>query len=301
LEDSLKESSLLSDFPEEMLEEVSEMLLEQLNRKYKEIARDKFHASLANSLQNKKRTHGDLTDKINTQYTTIRLGEKAVADFTKDDHKAAIGKHLLKTLCTEIVNEMFQFVAEENMIKVDQDKELTTEARVKIINELPKEISESGLKIHKSLGGSSVTEFLSVLESQLGVFCDVMLKKQDKKKDRQILFGHRQSLLEQLGSCSDPALTLHLAVLSIFYHVHGSMLHASGKFVPMIIEHLGSQADSLSSEQISKLEEQQKLVIASLNKNQDEETLSEISSKLELSTANIKNLVSSLKKSSPSE
>ena len=178
---------------------------------------------------------------------------------------------------------------------------MTTEARVKIINELPKEISESGLKIHKSLGGSSVTDFLSVLESQLGVFCDMMLKKQDKKKDRQILFGHRQSLLEQLGSCSDPALTLHLAVLSIFYHVHGSMLHASGKFVPMIIEHLGSQEDSLSSEQISKLEEQQKLVIASLNKNQDEETLSEISSKLELSTANIKNLVSSLKKSSPSE
>ena len=118
LEDSLKESSLLSDFPEEMFEEVSEMLLEQLNRKYKEIARDKFHASLANSLQNKKRTQGELTDKINTQYTTIRLAEKAVADFTKDDHKAAMGKHLLKTLCTEIVNEMFQFVAEENMIKV---------------------------------------------------------------------------------------------------------------------------------------------------------------------------------------
>jgi len=301
LEESLKDSSVLTDFPEEMFEEVSDLLIEQLNRKYKEIARDKFHASLANSLLNKKRTHGDLTDKINTQYTTIRLGEKAVADFTRDEHKAAIGKHLLKTLCTEIVNEMFQFVAEENMIKVDQDKELTTEARVKIINELPKEISESGLKIHKSLAGSSVTEFLTVLESHLVVFCDVMLKKQDKKKDRQILFGHRQSLLEQLGSCSDPALTLHLAVLCIFYHVHGSMLHASGKFVPMIVEHLGSRTESLSSEQISQLEEQQKLVIASLNKNQVEETLREISSKLELSTANIKKLVTSFKKSSPND
>ena len=178
---------------------------------------------------------------------------------------------------------------------------MTTEARVKIINELPKEISESGLKIHKSLAGSSVTEFLTVLESHLVVFCDVMLKKQDKKKDRQILFGHRQSLLEQLGSCSDPALTLHLAVLCIFYHVHGSMLHASGKFVPMIVEHLGSRTESLSSEQISQLEEQQKLVIASLNKNQVEETLREISSKLELSTANIKKLVTSFKKSSPND
>merc|ERR1719499_868418 len=103
-------------------------------------------------------------------------------------------------MCSDMVNEMFQYVAEENMIKVDQSKELTTEARVKIINELPKEISEAALKIHKSLSGSSVADFLCVLETNIGPFCDVMIKKQDKKKDRQILFGHRQSLLEQLGS-----------------------------------------------------------------------------------------------------
>ena len=153
---------------------------------------------------------------------------------------------------------------------------MTTEARVKIINELPKEISESGLKIHKSLAGSSVTEFLVVLESQIGVFCDVMLKKPDKKKDRQILFGHRQSLLEQLGACSDPALTLHLAVLCIFHHIHGTMLHASGKFVPAIIDHLDTETDLLTPEQMALLQQQQKLVIASMNKNQDEEAAAHV-------------------------
>merc|ERR1739848_797860 len=104
----------------------------------------------------------------------------------------------------------------------------SVEARVKIINELPKDISEAGLKVHKALNGTSVADFLSSLETNIGPFCDLMLRKADKKKDRQILFGHRQSLLEQLHSCLDPALALHLAVLAIFHHTTGTMLHASG-------------------------------------------------------------------------
>ena len=172
---------------------------------------------------------------------------------------------------------------------------------MKIINELPKEISEAALKVHKSLSGSSVTDFICVLDTNIGPFCDVMIKKQDKKKDRQILFGHRQSLLEQLGSSSDPALTLHLAALVIFYHCHGAMLHASGKFVPTIIEHLESQPDCLTPDQITLLREQQKLVIQSLNKNIAEEERAELTTKLEAGSAGIVNLVKSLKKSSPSE
>ena len=118
LEESIKLSDLMTDFPEEMIEEVSEMLVEQLNRKYREIAREKYNASLASSLQNKKRTHGDLTDKVNTIHTTLRLGEKAVTEFSKEEHRAALGKFLIKGYCTDMVNEMFLFVAEENMVKV---------------------------------------------------------------------------------------------------------------------------------------------------------------------------------------
>ena len=122
-----------------------------------------------------------------------------------------------------------------------------------------------------------------------------MLKKPDKKKDRQILFGHRQSLLEQLNSCLDPALTLHLAVLAIFQHYHGSLLHASGKFVPFLIEHIGEQ-DQMTSEQMDTLTNQQKLVLASMSKGQEEEQDRETASQLEVSTPAVKKLVSSLKK-----
>jgi hypothetical protein len=43
-----------------------------------------------------------------------------------------------------------------------------------------------------------------------------MIKKPDKKRERQILFGHRQQLTEQLISCTDPALSLHLASILLF-------------------------------------------------------------------------------------
>ena len=166
---------------------------------------------------------------------------------------------------------------------------------------MPKDISESGLKIHKSLGGSSITEFLSTFEDQVGTFCAAMLKKPDKKKDRQILFGHRQSLLEQIGACSEPALGLHLSALYIFQHVTGCMLHASGKFVPLIIEHLEQSEANLGPDQIKTLQTQQSLVLASLNKSQEEEALQQITADLETNTAAVKTLVLSLKKSNAGE
>ncbi len=58
--------------------------------------------------------------------------------------------------------------------------------------------------------------FDNFLQDQCQQLCDVMIKKPDKKRERQILFGHRQQLAEQLVSCSDPALTLHLAAILLF-------------------------------------------------------------------------------------
>lgn len=128
-----------------------------------------------------------------------------------------------------------------------------------------------------------------------------MLKKPDKKKDRQILFGHRQSLLEQVGSCSEPALGLHLSALYIFQHLTGCMLHASGKFVPLIIEHLEQSEGVLAPDQIQTLLTQQALVLASLNKSQEEEAMQQVMTDLETNTAAVKTLVLSLKKSKTGE
>ena len=224
-----------------------------------------------------------------------RLGEKAISEFDNNDTRAALSRHLLKESGLEMVNEMFFYVAEENMVKVEESKELTTEARVKIIGQLPKEISEPALKVHKAVLGASVTDFLAVLDDCVAPLCDVMLKKADKKKDRQLLFGHRQSLLEKMQVEQDPALVLHLAVLCLFHHVHGSMLQASGKFVPIVIEHLSKQG-GLSEEQVDILSKQQILVVAGLGGGAEG-----VTAELAESTPRVKALVEGLKKTSSHE
>jgi hypothetical protein len=52
-------------------------------------------------------------------------------------------------------------------MQVDAEKEVTSEQRVKIINELPKDIAEAAQKVHKAVNANSAEDFLNVLE----VYC----------------------------------------------------------------------------------------------------------------------------------
>ena len=55
---------------------------------------------------------------------------------------------------------------------------------MKILNKLPQDMAPDLLKLHKALAGSSeVADFDAALDPALGV-CGVMMKKQDRKKDR---------------------------------------------------------------------------------------------------------------------
>ena len=74
----------------------------------------------------------------------------------------------------------------------------------------------------------------------------MIVKKVDKKKDRQLIVQHREKLLEQLQQCLEPALILHLTALILFTTISGCILHASGKFVSQILSFINS---SMSDEQ----------------------------------------------------
>ena len=221
-----------------------------------------------------------------------RLGEKAIAEFESEETRAALARHLLRDAGQEAVNEMVLYVAEENLVKVDTSRELTADSRTKVIAQLPKEIAEAATKVHRAALGASVTDFLAALEGQVAPLADVLLKKPDKKKERQLLFGHRQSLLEKVAGEGDAALLLHLAVLALFHQVHGAMLQASGKFVPTIIEHLGKHG--LTGEQVEVLTRHQGLVVAGLGGAEVEEGLL-------TSTSAVRALVEGFKKTAVAE
>ena len=135
-----------------------------------QVARERYSSSLASSLQDKRRSHTDLGEKGNTLHTQLRLGEKALQELGNEEQRAALGRYLLKELGGDMVQEMLLYVAEEHLVKVPEQKELGPEQRLKVIQQLPKDVSEPALKVHKAVTGASVAEFLGVLEVRLDLF-----------------------------------------------------------------------------------------------------------------------------------
>ncbi|ELR58873.1 E3 UFM1-protein ligase 1 [Bos mutus] len=207
IEDFLRKH--LQDAPEEFISE----LAEPLNKTYLEVVHSVYMSSTSSaSGTGRKRTIKDLQEEVSNLYNNIRLFEKGMKFFT-DDTQAALTKHLLKTVCTDITNLVFNFLASDLMMAVDDPATITSE---------------------------SIEDFLACLDSAAEA-CDIMLKKGDKKRERQVLFQHRQALVEQLKVTEDPALTLHLTSVLLFQFSTHSMLHAPGRCVPQIIAFLSSK------------------------------------------------------------
>lgn len=57
---------------------------------------------------------------------TIRLYEKGVSSFEGSD-RTLLEKHLIKTMCTDIMMELLRFVCQEHQVDIDQTKELNAD------------------------------------------------------------------------------------------------------------------------------------------------------------------------------
>ncbi|XP_061283771.1 E3 UFM1-protein ligase 1 isoform X1 [Bos javanicus] len=238
IEDFLRKH--LQDAPEEFISELAEYLIKPLNKTYLEVVHSVYMSSTSSaSGTGRKRTIKDLQEEVSNLYNNIRLFEKGMKFFT-DDTQAALTKHLLKTVCTDITNLVFNFLASDLMMAVDDPATITSEVRKKILSKLSEETKVALTKLHNSLNEKSIEDFLACLDSAAEA-CDIMLKKGDKKRERQVLFQHRQALVEQLKVTEDPALTLHLTSVLLFQFSTHSMLHAPGRCVPQIIAFLSSK------------------------------------------------------------
>uniref|UniRef100_F1RY04 E3 UFM1-protein ligase 1 n=1 Tax=Sus scrofa TaxID=9823 RepID=F1RY04_PIG len=211
IEDFLRKH--LQDAPEEFISELAEYLIKPLNKTYLEVVRSVFMSSTSSaSGTGRKRTIKDLQEEVSNLYNNIRLFEKGTKFFTASDL----------------------------MMAVDDPAAITSEVRKKILSKLSEETKVALSKLHSSLNEKSIEDFLSCLDSAAEA-CDIMVKKGDKKRERQILFQHRQALTEQLKVTEDPALILHLTSVLLFQFLTHSMLHAPGRCVPQIIAFLSSK------------------------------------------------------------
>ena len=269
LGDKLSSISLLEDCPEELFEELSAHMYGGLTSKYKAVLFEKYQSSLLANVHDKRKSHSALQECCNAAVSSIRNFEKGLSAFDAGADRRNLERHLAKTLCTDLVNSVFVYVRNENGAGGPED--LNADQRMKIVADLPKTTAEPLLQVHKALAaavasatdGGGVAKFLETFEENCDAAVDVFIKKPDKKKDKNFVFAHRQALSEKLATCSDPALALHLAVTILFAVFTGSVLHASGKFVPAILGHVVS-LKLLSEDDEKLLEDFQKKVLESL-------------------------------------
>uniref|UniRef100_A0A4W5NCE4 E3 UFM1-protein ligase 1 n=1 Tax=Hucho hucho TaxID=62062 RepID=A0A4W5NCE4_9TELE len=248
------------DCPEEILSELAEHLVRPLTKTYQEVVRTVFMSSTSSTTGvTKKRSAKDFQEELSNLYNNIRLFEKGTKLFS-DETQVLIAKHILKTVCTDITNILVNFMAAEFMMSAENPSSITNEVRVKILGKLPEETKGPLMKVHNSLNGKTIEDFLTNIETAVEV-CGFMLKKGDKKRERQALFLHRQALLEQLKDTEDPAMILHLTSVLLFQASTHCMLHAPGRCVPQII---GTLVGRISEEQHRLLTGYQALVVKQL-------------------------------------
>ncbi|XP_055740589.1 E3 UFM1-protein ligase 1-like [Salvelinus fontinalis] len=248
------------DCPEEILSELVEHLVRPLTKTYQEVVRTVFMSStISTTGVTKKRSVKDFQEELSNLYNNIRLFEKGTKLFS-DETQVLIAKHVLKTVCTDVTNILVNFMAAELMMSAENPSSITNEVRVKILGKLPEETKGPLMKVHNSLNGKTIEDFLTNIETAVEV-CGFMLKKGDKKRERQALFLHRQALIEQLKDTEDPALILHLTSVLLFQASTHCILHAPGRCVPQII---GTLVGRISEEQHRLLTGYQALVVKQL-------------------------------------
>uniref|UniRef100_A0A8C5FGZ0 E3 UFM1-protein ligase 1 n=1 Tax=Gadus morhua TaxID=8049 RepID=A0A8C5FGZ0_GADMO len=217
-----------------------------LSKAYQEVVRSVFLSSSSSpSGANKKKSMKELQEEVTNLYNNIRLFEKG-AKLLPEETQVHATRHVLKTLCTDVTNALVNFLAADLMMSMDQ---MTS-------GEEPSLSGEVGVPpvLH-------IEDFLNNVETAAEA-CGLLLKKGDKKRERQSLFVHRNALLEQLKQTEDPALVLHLTSVLLFQGATHCILHAPGRCVPGVISTLSGRIPTESHQLLSQY---QGLVVKQLN------------------------------------
>ncbi|CAN7982449.1 unnamed protein product [Ixodes pacificus] len=233
--------------------------------------------------------------------TAVMLTPSCPAIGCADDLQSVLGKHLLKTLCSDFTNLVVGYLAMEQGAAKEADvpPNMAPEVRLKWIQKLPADIKGPVLKLHQSLSAKTTEDFLADVDVVLGAgVCDMIIRSDKKKESRQALHGHRQALLAQLAEAREAALCLHLAVLLVAQAQTQRMVHASGKFVPQLVAFLRTQ---LPPEVFATLHEAQELVMKHLTLDDTSEEKSEVASKLEELIPRLKELGATYKRQGTTE
>eukprot|EP00041_Stephanoeca_diplocostata_P022683 m.543382 g.543382 ORF g.543382 m.543382 type:complete len:760 (-) comp22127_c0_seq1:216-2495(-) len=236
IQEVLAKSPAHSDCDDDLLAELATVLHRRLHKAFQECVREAFLAGGASA--DRKKT----SDKLDEEYCTLcinaRLFQKGVELFSDDKHKASLVRHLLKTVGASMLTVLVRAVAQQQCVPCELGDDVAPQQRASVIKALKNPARVALLKLDALLNEKELDAFLDPLEDFATDHVGFHVKRNDKKRDRQIAFHHRHTLQEQLSAETSPAMVLHLAVVLIFQTYTGELLHAPGKSVPNIVAFL---------------------------------------------------------------
>ncbi|CAG9768720.1 unnamed protein product [Ceutorhynchus assimilis] len=273
-----------------LVDPLTEHLLPNLNEQGFQIAAEIFKTKVADQNVNRRKTHNELQEKVNDLVSEVRLFSRGIKLFS-GDVQVQLVKYLLKTVCSDIVTEILNYAAAETTSNIQSTDNFNNDQKMKFVNELPNEFKTPLQPLVKSLSGQSIDDFMNAVDQSLAA-CSMIIKKIDKKKDRTIVLNHKHKLLEELNTCDDVALVLHLATLIVFTSATQCMLHASGRHLASVLSFLKAH---VSEGQISELMSYHDFVTLMLSNGSEAENAKE---KLKEKMQFIKNIANEYKSTS---
>ncbi|XP_049529197.1 E3 UFM1-protein ligase 1-like [Dermacentor silvarum] len=295
----LEQLPLLRDCPPELSQSIAEKIHRPLTRKYQEVARSVFLASSSASGAARRKTFAELQEKVSSLLLSIQQFDRGIKALpAAEELQSQLAKHLLRTLCSDLVNLVVSYLAAEHAKEAETPTSMAPEVRQKLIQKLPGDVKGPVLKLHQSLSAKTLEDFLADVDVVLGPgVCDMIIRS-DKKKERQWLLSHRQALLSQLSEAEDAALCLHLAVLLVAQAQIQKALHASGRFVPQILSALRTQ---LTPDTFAVLHQAQELVMRHLTLDDSSNEKESVTSALKELVPKLKEIGTTYKKQGPTE
>eukprot|EP00040_Diaphanoeca_grandis_P030010 m.176742 g.176742 ORF g.176742 m.176742 type:complete len:750 (+) comp31855_c1_seq4:74-2323(+) len=243
-EDELKEKleKQLGECEEGVCEELANILCSQLNRRFQEYVRDAFLAGVETS--SLKLDRSLLDEEYRTTYANARLFQIGAERF-EGSEKDVLVKYLLKSLGQDMLNVLVRLRASEHFLQLDENAQtsMNSDQRTKIIQQMPGNDQVDLERLNSLLNDKEIDSYMDPLEDvaeDAGFVC----KRNDKKRDRQVLFNHKLALLKALETETNPPMVLHLVAVLLFQAATGSMLHAPGKCVPSIVKFLKAHVDA---------------------------------------------------------
>ena len=232
---------------ETTLVEISELLKKQLDDKYCKALDEEVRKKTSKSSKSQQKAD---EDTINNLYNTIMLCEKGLKVFEDSTVRSQIEKHILKTLCLDLTKSTFSKLAEEHECPFQGDNMKLDS----IVAYLPKNGKQFATSIITSVtSGTSVQEFIeNYTELTDPQFTQLLVKKLDKKKERNMVFTQKQALLEQLKTEQKSADLLNISCNLIFIKQHSTLLHVPGRCISAVVKLIskdfpGPQLETINS------------------------------------------------------